>query len=83
MFMNIARLMTISKQKLKFLSDRCNSTTLLWCFCETFLHDGIQDSEIQIPDFSIAKSDRYSRVGGGVCVYVRNIFNFNFFKLGL
>ena len=76
MFMNIARLMTKNKQKLKFLADLCNSTTLFLCFCETFLHDGIQDSEIQIPDFSIARSDRYSRVGGGVCVYVRNTVNF-------
>ena len=66
MFMNIARLMTKSKQKLKFLADICNSTTLFLCFCKTFLHDGIQDSEIQIPDFSIARSDRYSKVGGGV-----------------
>ena len=76
MFMNIARLMTKSKQKLKFLADLGNSITLFLCFCETFLHDGIQDSEIQIPDFSIARSDRYSRFGGGVCVYVRNTVKF-------
>ena len=78
MFMNIARLKTKSKQKLKFLADLCNTTTLFLCFYETFLHDGIQDSEIQIPDFSITRSDRYSRVGGGVCVYiyVRNTVNF-------
>ena len=77
MFMNIARLMTKSKQKLKdFLADLCNSTTFFLCFCETFLHDGIQDSEIQISNFSIAGSDRYSRVGGGVCAYVRNTVNF-------
>ena len=76
MFMNIARLMTKNKQKQKFLADLCNSTTLFLCFCETFLHDGIQYSEIQIPDFSIGRSDRYSRVGGGVCMYVRNTVNF-------
>ena len=63
MFMNIACLMTKNFQKIKFLADLCNSTTLFLCFCETFLHDGIQDSEIQIPDFSIARSDRNSRVG--------------------
>ena len=72
MFMNMARLMTKSKQKLKFLAYLGNSTTRFLCFCETFLHDGIQDSEIQITYFSIARSDRYSRVGCGVCVYVRN-----------
>ena len=76
--------MTKNIQKLKFLADLCNSITLFLCFCETFLHDGIQDSEIQIPDFSIARSDRYSMVGGGVCVYVRNIVNLSlFFKLSL
>ena len=53
MFMNITRLMTKSKQKLKFLADLCNSTTLFLCFCETFLHDGIQDSEIQILIFQL------------------------------
>ena len=46
------------------------------CFCETFLHYGIQDSEIQIPDFSIARSDRYSSVGSEVGVYVKNTVNF-------
>ena len=76
MFMNIARLMTKSKQKLKFLADLCNSTTIFLCFCETFLHDGIQDSKIQIPDFSIIRSDRYSTVGGGVFAYVGNTVNF-------
>ena len=30
------------------------------------------ECEIQIPYFSIARSDCYSRVGGGVCVHVRN-----------
>ena len=75
--MYIVRLMTKSKQKLKFLVYLCNPTTLFLCFCETFLHDRIQDSEIQIPDFSIARSDRYSRVVGGVCLYVRNTKKFN------
>ena len=43
--------MTKRRRKFKFLADVCNSTTIFLCFCETFLHDGIQDSEIQIPDF--------------------------------
>ena len=38
-------------------------------FCETFLHDGIADIEIQIPDFSITRCDRLSRVGGW-CLYL-------------
>ena len=39
-------------------------------------HDGIGDSEIQIPEFSITRCDRLSRVGGGVCIYLRNSVNF-------
>ena len=27
------------------------------CLCETFLHEGIPDSEIQIPGFIIVRSD--------------------------
>ena len=36
LFMNIAQLISKTKQKLKFLAD----------LCETFLHDGIGDIEI-------------------------------------
>ena len=38
--------------------------------CETFLHEGILDSEVQIPGFIIVRSDRVSRPGGGVCLYL-------------
>ena len=41
------------------------------CLCETFLHEGILDSEVQIPGFIIVRSDRVSRPGGGVCLYLR------------
>ena len=41
-------------------------------FWETFLHYGIGDSEIQIPEFAITRCDHLSRVGGGVCNYLRN-----------
>ena len=63
LFMNIAHLISKTKQKLKFLTDLCDANTLFLCFCETFLHDGIGDIEIQIPDFSITRCDRLSRVG--------------------
>ena len=43
MFMNIACLMTKSKQRLKILADFCNSTTLFLCFCETFVHDKLKN----------------------------------------
>ena len=52
--------------------DLCTSSTLFICICETFLFDGINDSEIHLPDFTIIRCDRISREGGGVCIYLRN-----------
>ena len=73
LFMNIAHLISKTKQKLKFLADLCDANTLFLCFCETFLHDGIGDIEIQIPEFSITRCDRLYRVVGGVCIYIKNL----------
>ena len=39
--------------------------------------DCINDSEIQIPGFSIVLCDRLLREGGGVCIYVRNTKSFS------
>ena len=41
------------------------------CLCKTFLHEGILDREVQIPVFIIDRSDRVSRPGGGVCLYLK------------
>ena len=71
-FMNVARLITLTKRKNEILSDFCDKSTLYLCLCETFLHERILDSEIKISDFSIIICDRSSRTGGGVCVYVSN-----------
>ena len=50
------------------------------CLCETFLHDGILDSEVQIPGFIIVSSDRVSRPGGGVCLYFRKNLIYKIFR---
>ena len=71
-FMNVARLITLTKRKSEILSDLCDKSTLFLCLCEAFLHEGILDSEIKISGFSIIRCDRSSRTGGGVCVYVSN-----------
>ena len=68
--MNVARLLTQTKRKNELLSDLGDRSTLFLCLCETFLHEGILDSEIKICGFSIIRCDRMSRDGGGVCVYV-------------
>ena len=50
--------------------------TLLICLCETFLSDDITDPEVylvyQIPGYSISRCDRVNRIGGGVCIYVKD-----------
>ena len=76
-FLNVSRLFTKTKLKYKVLSDLCGPSTLFICLCETFLMDSINDSEIQIPGFSIVRCDRLLREGGGVCIYVRNTKSFS------
>ena len=71
LFMNIAHLYAKYRQKNKLLADYCDSSTMFICLCEIFLHEGILDSEVQIPGFIIVRSDRVSRPGGGVCLYLR------------
>ena len=71
LFMNIAHLYAKYRQKNKLLADYCDSSTMFICLCETFLHEGILDSEVQVPGFIIVRSDRVSRPGGGVCLYLR------------
>ena len=48
LFMNIAHLYAKYRQKNKLLADYCDSSTMYICLCETFLHEGILDSEVQI-----------------------------------
>ena len=35
-FMNVARLITLTKRKSEILSDLCDKSTLFLCLCETF-----------------------------------------------
>ena len=49
----LCRLEPFQKHTLKFLADIYDANTLFLCFCETFVHDGIGDFEIQIPEFTI------------------------------
>ena len=67
--MNIAHFYVKYRQKNKLLADYCDSSIMFICLCETFLHEGILDSEVQIPRFIIVRS--VSRPGGGVCLYLR------------
>ena len=51
--MNIARLLTKSKPKIKFISDLCESHTLFLCFSETFISSDISVNELLIPGSTI------------------------------
>ena len=74
MLLNVARLllsMSKDKSKIKFIGDLCSNNTLFVALCETFLSDVISDSEISITNFNIIRCDRHSRIGGGVCIYLK------------
>ena len=72
--MNTARLLknhSQNKSKIQLIRDLCCESTQFIGLCETFLHDAISDSEIQMKDFSIYRTDHANRLGGGVCFYVK------------
>ena len=69
LFMNIAHLYAKYRQKNKLLDVYCDSSNMLICLCETFLDEGIFDSEVQIPGSIIVRRDIVSRPG--VCLYLR------------
>ena len=46
------------------------------CFTETFLDSSINDSEINVDNYTVVRRDR-NRNGGGVCIYVRSDIVFN------
>ena len=74
MLLNVARLllnMSRDKSKIKFIGDLCSNQTLFIALCETFLSDVISDFEISISNYNIIRCDRYSRIGGGVCIYLK------------
>ena len=55
-------------RKNKLLADYCDSSTMFICLCETFLHEGILDSEVQIPGFSIEVTEFPDLEVGYVCI---------------
>ena len=45
------------------------------CITESWLNVTIPDSLVSLQDFDIYRMDRCDRLGGGVCIYVKNIFS--------
>ena len=60
-----------NKSKVNYFSElHCNNLMFI-ALCETYLTNDILDAEVDIPGFSIVRCDRLDRIGGGVCIYVR------------
>ena len=72
--MNIARLLTQSgRSKAGFLSDQAELKNSLFVgVCETWLSPDIADAEVcyNFPGYSVFRSDRIGRQGGGVALYL-------------
>ena len=47
------------------------------CFTETWLKDSIDDSVIDISDYSVVRKDRSHAQHGGVCMYIKNGLKFS------
>lgn len=80
LLLNVARLLLRSSQdksKIKFLHDLCTEYTLFICLCETFLFAEITDPEIFMPGYTVIRCDRSNRIGGGVCLYLRESIIFD------
>ena len=67
--MNIAHLYATYRQTSKLLADYCDTSTMFICLCETFIHEGILDTEVQIPGFIIVRMTEFPDLEVGyVCI---------------
>ena len=60
-----------NKSKVNYFSELHCDNLMFIALCETYLTNDILDAEVDIPGFSIVRCDRLDRIGGGVCIYVR------------
>ena len=63
-----------NKSKINFLEELCDSNSIFIVLTESHLNSSIEDSEIQINNFSVTRCDRKDRKGGGVVLYVKSSF---------
>ena len=59
---------------------KCSS---ILCITETWLNDTVDSALLEIPNYTITRSDRSNRKGGGTAVYVRNDLKFDAFLNGV
>ena len=51
------------------------------CLTESWLNESVLDSMIQLNKLSVHRMDRSCRIGGGVCVYVKNHIDVRFYPV--
>ena len=66
----LSRVKTSLKLTTSISELHCDNLMFI-ALCETYLTNDILDAEVDIPGFSIVRCDRLDRIGGGVCIYVR------------
>jgi len=60
----------------------CYTYTPNFIFCnETWLHEAIPDSLIEIKNYNFIRKDRKNKKGGGICVYFKEEIKINIFAL--
>ena len=65
--------MSNSQRKLSYLKERVKEENVkILLMTETHLNPNIMDEEIQIPKFSVFRTDRIKRKCGGVLILVEN-----------
>ena len=78
-YLNISRLLLDNgrnKSNISFLHDICEESTLFIGLCETFLNSNVLDAEVSLPGYNISRCDRRDRIGGGVCLYIKDNIGF-------
>ena len=73
LLLNTNRLITpTGRSKAHFLWDQAQlNNSIMLAVTESWLNDQHVDAEVSMPNFSILRSDRKSREGGGVALYLR------------
>lgn len=62
-----------NQSKVPFLNELSKeSNPLFFCITETHLNADILEAEINIQDYTVARTDRSNRDGGGVCIYIQD-----------
>ena len=74
-FINVNRLLS-HLNEVKVFVDSTKAD--MYCICESWLTNDISDPEIAIQGYNHWRTDRLSRMGGGVIIYTKNNFRISY-----